>query len=368
MVNIGQHSIYDDDIESFAVKHYIVHPNFSNKKMLRFDFLLLFLDGVSSHEPIQLLFQDDSSSGTSGSNSNNYVPLEQGTSLYVMGFGRTNPSIPTSSSTILQEVEVKYVPNDQCEASTGFVGPMVGSYNGLIDIDHICATDKNEDACYGDSGSPLILKATSGDNNVVDSGMDVLVGTVSWGFACVHNDFPGVYGRVSTVYDWIKDVACTTSQHAQDLFHCQKDDADNFFTVEADSNDVQSSLPSMSPVIYHRSIQDENDDNNARYDDRDIPNQEKEGVLYNPFCTNDSDCPSDSLCAINDHKCKKKNSITCFFNSECLSDKCNNGICKNSELRGEGMFCLENNQCESNKCKKDVCVKNSKKKKRNTMM
>lgn len=45
----------------------------------------------------------------------------------------------------------------------------------------------------GDSGGPLVFK--------IIQGADVQVGVVSWGMGCAHEDFPGVYSRVSSAYD-----------------------------------------------------------------------------------------------------------------------------------------------------------------------
>ncbi|CAG7828932.1 unnamed protein product, partial [Allacma fusca] len=58
----------------------------------------------------------------------------------------------------------------------------------------LCAGDLNggRDACYSDSGGPLIV--TFGNKNVV-------VGIVAWGRGCGRKNLPGVYTRVSSNFD-----------------------------------------------------------------------------------------------------------------------------------------------------------------------
>ena len=43
-----------------------------------------------------------------------------------------------------------------------------------------------------------------------------LVGVVSWGQGCGSSTFPGVYARVSSAYDWIKDNVCKNSRYKPD--------------------------------------------------------------------------------------------------------------------------------------------------------
>ena len=89
-----------------------------------------------------------------------------------------------------------------------------------------------KDACQGDSGGPLVLKVMSNRKgilhfrNVIDffyflrlysscnkhnivilQGSDEKwqqIGIVSWGRDCARPEYPGVYARVTTFYDWIR--------------------------------------------------------------------------------------------------------------------------------------------------------------------
>ena len=370
-VQIGHHSLYyedgqednDDDyqIETFQVRRLVPHVRFRNIKMLRYDFLLLVLNGQSKSKPIQIINQDGS------------IPVTVGTSLHVMGWGRTNATSPLNSD-ILQEVEVKFVPNDKCESSVGFVGPMIGSYHGLIKEDHLCAIDVGEDACYGDSGGPLILKSNDGtddDHNAFTK--DVLIGIVSWGFACNHTSFPGVYSRVSTVYGWIKETVCAISSHAQESFHCaeQKDEKhDGILTSSVPSaspSSKKTSTPSSLPSVFEQpspspstslpsskneNVVSSNLEDTSTTDDDDIATTI---TSYEPLCTTDNECPPNSICTLHDTKCKNLNGQSCFFDNECLYNYCNHGYCRNGGLL-LGMECTKNVQCRSSKCKKGICV------------
>lgn len=48
------------------------------------------------------------------------------------------------------------------------------------------------DSCHGDSGGPLVY------NNI-------LIGIVSWGYACAFENFPGIYTNVAGFYSWIEE-------------------------------------------------------------------------------------------------------------------------------------------------------------------
>lgn len=59
----------------------------------------------------------------------------------------------------------------------------------------LCAHSKTGiDACNGNSGGPLIMQHEDGP------AYDLLVGAVSWGAICGSSKYPGVYARLSSVY------------------------------------------------------------------------------------------------------------------------------------------------------------------------
>lgn len=107
------------------------------------------------------------------------------TMVTVSGFGETlNPSQKDSR---LRAVRLPIVAKQKCNRTYTFLG-------GITD-QMICAgfEQGGMDSCFGDSGGGMI------DPN------GLLVGVVSWGFeSCAAPHFPGVYGRVSAVRDWIR--------------------------------------------------------------------------------------------------------------------------------------------------------------------
>ncbi len=98
----------------------------------------------------------------------------------VVGWGLTQAS--GSPSTILQKGAAPILSNQECATA----------YSDLTDA-MICTSQVGGvDACQGDSGGPLAVVGPLGW---------VQVGIVSFGLRCAA--FPGVYARVSTLYDFV---------------------------------------------------------------------------------------------------------------------------------------------------------------------
>ena len=115
----------------------------------------------------------------------------------VIGYGTTAED--GYGTSILQEVEVNYIPPDTC--SVDYSG-------GINEATMMCAgVGGGKDSCQGDSGGPLFTR--SGDTFTQ-------VGIVSWGYGCARSEFPGVYSRVSGEIDWIKAQICNLSSDPPD--------------------------------------------------------------------------------------------------------------------------------------------------------
>lgn len=96
-------------------------------------------------------------------------------------------------------VNVNYIDNTECTTS-----PFQYTTN-QITKSMMCAgalVGGGRSSSKGDSGGPLIIQGNKWNKHV-------LVGVVSWGKPPFDlPNYPGVYGRVSYVIDWIKNTAC----------------------------------------------------------------------------------------------------------------------------------------------------------------
>jgi len=160
-----------------------LHPayNMNDMTIPENDFMLLYLD-----EPVYL-----DTSVTLSLNEVFSVPAD-GEDLTIFGLGHTSDG--GSGAQFLLDVVVPVVNTEECndpEANKGWV----------IDEIMFCAgyEEGGVDTCQGDSGGPIVIR--DGDNHIQ-------VGVVSWGAGCANEGYPGVYARVSSTTDWIKDIVC----------------------------------------------------------------------------------------------------------------------------------------------------------------
>lgn len=207
-VQIGRYdfSKKNEDIEIFKVKEDNMkqHPGPGGFPYKR-DFMLLFLDRASTYPTVQL-------------NSDPSIP-RSGQALNVAGWGATSLE-SKGLSYILQHVDVKSMTNDECRDSEGEIqnadkSIVTKSYSKFIFNAHLCAINEGKDACWGDSGGPLVLIGDRSNGDV-----PVQVGIVSWGASCANDDFPGVYARISSALNWIKNTVCEYSRYAGESFDC----------------------------------------------------------------------------------------------------------------------------------------------------
>jgi len=189
------------DVETFFIIDKFVHPDYSATKMQP-DFSLFLLSSSSKATPVQLhrssILESTSAAKTSQPPTDRSA-LSPGQILTVIGYGAQYYGAK-SYAEALQRTSVFYLPNADCNAI----------YEDLFNpSDMICAAARGKDACQGDSGGPLVWSSSDGDS---PSDEDILVGVVSWGKECADEDWPGVYARVSSNYDWIYQVVCEESE------------------------------------------------------------------------------------------------------------------------------------------------------------
>ncbi|XP_058127650.1 trypsin alpha-3-like [Anopheles ziemanni] len=115
---------------------------------------------------------------------------EVGTACQVTGWGTTVSGVPGSTANLMA-VNITIIDTTVCNATN--------SYNGEIMPGMLCAgqLEGGKDSCQGDSGGPLVCDG-------------LLVGTVSFGFECGLQDFPGVYADVAFYNEWITVNAAPT--------------------------------------------------------------------------------------------------------------------------------------------------------------
>jgi secreted trypsin-like serine protease len=217
-------------VETFGFLNTIPHPR-HNDSTYQFDAMLVKLDGiVRIIDPIRI-------------NDLSEVPTAT-TSLTVVGWGVTD-KVTESSADIFQEADVTYVPNIVCARIRDQGGYSLGSE---LTGDMMCAGDEGIDSCYGDSGSPLIIRGVTPEE-------DIQVGVVSWGLECA-GPIPGIYSRLSTMYVWIRRTICNKSSDPPDHWQCDSP-APSQLPSTAPS-DQPSNVASGSPTVVDLTDNDPN--------------------------------------------------------------------------------------------------------------
>lgn len=127
-----------DKSEAFVSVLEEIHPGY-DKETTRFDVMLVQLNGTSTMATPVRINQDSS------------IPKD-GDMLTVIGSGyNADWELPG----VLQETDVEYDVNEQCE---DIVDEKDITLRGDLYPDMMCAGSEGRDSCYGDSGSPLVIK------------------------------------------------------------------------------------------------------------------------------------------------------------------------------------------------------------------
>ena len=153
--------------------------------------------------------------------------------LSVMGFGYTS-SNRTNPADVLQEVELPVYDETSCNTI----------YSGLITDTMMCAWDETEETaeCGGDSGSPLVLPEVQPDGR----SRHTAFGVVSFSTR-VCGEFPGVFARISSGIDFIRENVCTTWDLAGSFCPSTQPSNQPSEFPSASPSDAPSARPSNTP-------------------------------------------------------------------------------------------------------------------------
>tara|TARA_B100000795_G_scaffold72134_1_gene50820 strand:+ start:3484 stop:5211 length:1728 start_codon:yes stop_codon:yes gene_type:complete len=195
-IRCGSSNSFASGGSSYSVNQIIIHPSYNNPVSMAYDFALIEInDEFSFNENvarIDIINELEISSGAQ----------EPGVRGTITGWGTTSSG--GSLASVLQMVSTPIVSNDvACDSSVDENGDS-GSYPcSSLHESMICAGDLingGEDACQGDSGGPLAVRS------LIDNRW-LLIGVTSWGYGCANVIYPGVWSRVSSVFEWIDNNA-----------------------------------------------------------------------------------------------------------------------------------------------------------------
>lgn len=171
------------DAESRTISERRIHPQY-DAGTFENDFLVMKLtEPITNIKPVSI-------------NRDERIPANEGDTLTAIGFGAVFEG--GWGPRLLQEVDVQYVSQDQCNLE----------YDGdIVENVMLCAgvPGGGKDSCQGDSGGPLVIKSANGD--------DIQVGVVSWGYGCGREEYSGVYSRISGAKEWIDKQVCELSEN-----------------------------------------------------------------------------------------------------------------------------------------------------------
>jgi trypsin len=185
-----------DAIEIHRIVNEYIHPNYTVRyfsESLSTSVNITDLVGQADYDYAILKLSKSSAVKPMLYNNNTLLPYDND-ELITMGYGYAKQDGNQLSYNLLQ-VKVNAINNEICN----------DQYNNEIDtISSLCAAAIGKDSCNGDSGGPLLLPSSNGN--------DVVVGIVSGGIGCALQQFPGIYSRVSTVAnDFIHNRICELS-------------------------------------------------------------------------------------------------------------------------------------------------------------
>lgn len=285
-VVIGRHNLNSNSGDSIAMRREIPYPQYDSRTTDG-DWMLVLLDRPTSQSVPFVKLNDDGNLPSIGQE------------VTVMGWGdMTSDDYTQEASNVLMSVDVNAMSNAECDASEGEINGWTDSYNGQITDNMLCAADNGQDSCQGDSGGPLVIQGRNGDGSD-----DIQIGVVSWGVGCASAHFPGVYARVSQVYDWIASEVCANSSDppaelcnggaaaAPSVDYSIDNDDDDDYTPQQDDGLDDDFYYDDTFSSNDNSLQEDDDiwgdDDDFSYND-DGPTSADNQPTYAPVTTNDN--------------------------------------------------------------------------------
>ncbi|XP_020912672.1 trypsin-3 [Exaiptasia diaphana] len=178
IVTAGEHNLRrnESDEKEFELEKIIKHEEYNETSGHRYDYdvaLLKLKGNITYDDKIRPVCLKNQSFPT-------------GTNCTVTGWGRLNESSSRIPSRLRQAV-VPLVSHRDCQRA----------YHGVTER-MLCAgyPQGGVDACFNDSGGPLVCKNRSGAFE--------LVGVVSWGIGCARRRKYGVYANMDKLTEWVE--------------------------------------------------------------------------------------------------------------------------------------------------------------------
>mmetsp|Transcript_3315 Transcript_3315/g.5034 ORF Transcript_3315/g.5034 Transcript_3315/m.5034 type:complete len:513 (-) Transcript_3315:107-1645(-) len=210
-----------------TVQEKVLHPNYENDE--RNDFLLLVLSDdidTNAYPIVELDLETQPSDGDT---------------LTMIGFGTQslNDWLPANS---LKKVDLTNVNYNTCVQQYNDIVSDSSSpprYYELSRTFHLCTTGVSKDACYGDTGGPILKRS---------NGKFQQVGIISTGNGCALS--VGVYPRLSAAASWLTTEICTRSSDPKPQLCNQFTDPPTTSLMPSESRPSAepTSSPSSSPT------------------------------------------------------------------------------------------------------------------------
>ncbi|KAL5018083.1 hypothetical protein ScPMuIL_003805 [Solemya velum] len=202
-VVLGEHNQAKTDgtEQTFDVVYMVRHPNFIfwPEEPILWDIALLKLDRpavISDYVGVVCLSGDG-----------DFPP---GTECRTTGWGQTH--VAGNGVKLPFYADVVLMSEEECDATySALPDGHLAKENVVIDHTVVCAVaPKNQfgDACWGDSGGPLLCN---------DGDRWGQVGVVSIGYKCGNKQFPGIYSKVPYYRDWINSAISNYTGLISDL-------------------------------------------------------------------------------------------------------------------------------------------------------